>query len=50
MSNRAAARLRGDPLDLLAPREREMLKLTVEGSGIAATAQRLGVSPKTIET
>ena len=40
----------GDPLELLSPREREVLKLTVEGSSIAATAERLGVSPKSIET
>ena len=40
----------GDPLELLSPREREVLKFTVEGSSIAATAQRLGVSPKSIET
>ena len=42
--------LPGDSLDLLSPREREVLKLTVEGSNIAATAERLGVSPKSIET
>jgi len=40
----------GDPLGLLSLREREVLKLTVEGSSIADTAERLGVSPKSIET
>jgi DNA-binding NarL/FixJ family response regulator len=40
----------GDPLELLSLREREVLKLTVEGSSIADTAERLGISPKSIET
>ena len=40
----------GDLLELLSLREREVLKLTVEGSSIADTAEHLGVSPKSIET
>ena len=39
-----------DPLGLLSAREREVLRHTVEGHTIAQTAQRLGVSPKSIET
>jgi DNA-binding NarL/FixJ family response regulator len=41
---------RRDPVGLLSTREREVLRLTVEGSTIAQTAQRLGISPKSIET
>lgn len=37
-------------LDLLSAREREVLRHTVEGRTIAETAQRLGVSPKSVET
>ena len=40
----------GDPLGLLSTREREVLQLTVEGHTIAETAQRLGLSPKSVET
>lgn len=39
-----------DPLDWLTAREREVLQLTVEGRTIAETAERLGISPKSIET
>ena len=39
-----------DPLDWLSVREREVLQLTVEGRTIAETAQRLGISPKSVET
>lgn len=39
-----------DPLSLLSAREREVLRHTVEGRTIAETAQRLGVSPKSVET
>ena len=39
-----------DPLALVSAREREVLQLTVEGRSIADTAERLGVSPKSIET
>lgn len=39
-----------DPLALLTPRQREVLQLLAEGVAIKRIAQRLGVSPKTIET
>jgi DNA-binding NarL/FixJ family response regulator len=39
-----------DPLGRLSAREREVLRHTVEGRTIAETAQRLGLSPKSIET
>ena len=39
-----------DPLGRLSAREREVLRHTVEGCTIAETAQRLGLSPKSIET
>ena len=38
------------PLDLLSMREREVLQLTVEGHSSAAIAEKLDLSPKTIET
>jgi DNA-binding NarL/FixJ family response regulator len=38
------------PLQLLSMREKEVLQLTVEGHSSAAIAERLGLSPKTIET
>lgn len=37
-------------LGLLSEREREVLRLTVEGRSIAQTAQKLGLSPKSVET
>ena len=40
----------GDPLALLSTREREVLQLTVEGQSVTETAQRLGLSPKSVET
>lgn len=39
-----------DPLAPLSAREREVLRLTVEGCTIAETAQALGLSPKSVET
>ena len=39
-----------DALGLLSAREREVLRHMVEGRTIAETAQRLGLSPKSIET
>lgn len=39
-----------DPLGRLSAREREVLRHTVEGRTIAETAQRLGLSPKSVET
>ena len=38
------------PLELLSMREREVLQLTVEGHSSAAIAERMDLSPKTIET
>ena len=39
-----------DPLDRLSAREREVLQHTVEGRTIAETAERLQLSPKSVET
>jgi DNA-binding NarL/FixJ family response regulator len=41
---------RRDPMQQLSAREREVLRHTVQGRTIAQTAQRLGVSPKSVET
>jgi DNA-binding NarL/FixJ family response regulator len=38
------------PLELLSMREREVLQLTVEGHTSSAIAERMDLSPKTIET
>lgn len=38
------------PLELLSAREREVLQLTVEGHSSAAIAERMELSPKTVET
>ena len=38
------------PLEMLSMREREVLQLTVEGHTSAAIAERMELSPKTIET
>jgi DNA-binding NarL/FixJ family response regulator len=38
------------PLDQLSGREREVFQLTVEGNTSAAIAEKLGLSPKTVET
>ena len=38
------------PLDLLSMREREVLQLSVEGHSSAAIAEKLELSPKTIDT
>ena len=40
----------GDPLDRLSAREREVLQHTVEGRTIVETAERLQLSPKSVET
>jgi len=39
-----------NPLGRLSAREREVLRHTVEGLTIAETAQKLGLSPKSVET
>jgi len=39
-----------DPLDALTPRQREILQLVAEGHTSREIAQRLGLSPKTVET
>jgi DNA-binding NarL/FixJ family response regulator len=38
------------PLDSLSSRERQVLQLFVEGKSIAATAETLALSPRTVET
>ena len=39
-----------DPLEALTPRQREVLQLVAEGNSSKEVAQRLGLSPKTVET
>ena len=38
------------PIDLLSEREREVFQLTVEGNTSAAIAEKLSLSPKTVDT
>jgi DNA-binding CsgD family transcriptional regulator len=38
-----------DPLDALTPRQREILQLAAEGHSSKEIAQRLGLSPRTVE-
>jgi DNA-binding NarL/FixJ family response regulator len=40
----------GEPLDVLTPRQREILQLVAEGKSTKEVAQVLGVSVKTVET
>lgn len=48
----AAARAAGeyDPFERLSAREREVLQLLAEGASVIQIAERLGLSPKTVET
>jgi DNA-binding NarL/FixJ family response regulator len=39
-----------DPLEALSTREREVLQLTVEGNNTTAIAEKLHLSPRTVET
>jgi len=39
-----------EPLEALTPRQREVLQLVAEGNSSKEIAQRLGLSPKTVET
>ncbi len=41
---------RSDPLGRLSSRERQVLQMLAEGSGVAAIATTLSLSPKTVET
>ena len=43
-------RQKRSPIDQLSGREREVCQLTVEGNTSAAIAEKLGLSPKTVET
>src|SRR5437773_758752 len=47
---RLAERGPADPYDALTPREREVLQLTAEGYTGAAIAEKLFISPRTVET
>lgn len=48
--SRAEARGQGDDLELLTPREREVLQLLAEGLPNRAIAKQLNISVKTVET
>jgi RNA polymerase sigma factor (sigma-70 family) len=40
----------GDPLQKLSARERQVLQLIAEGTSVIEIGERLGLSPKTVET
>jgi DNA-binding NarL/FixJ family response regulator len=44
------ARAGSDPYERLTPRERQVLRLTVDGWSSTAVASKLGISPRTVET
>jgi DNA-binding NarL/FixJ family response regulator len=46
----AAPAPQGDVLDLLSPRERQIVRLVVQGHSSAAIGQQLHLSPKTVDT
>jgi DNA-binding NarL/FixJ family response regulator len=48
--NYARQRQERSPFELLSAREREVLQLTVEGATSAAIADKLNLSPKTVDT
>jgi len=48
--NYARQRQERSPFELLSAREREVLQLTVEGATSAAIAEKLALSPKTVDT
>jgi DNA-binding NarL/FixJ family response regulator len=48
--NYGRQRLERSPIELLSIREREVLQLTVEGATSAAIAEKLELSPKTVDT
>ncbi len=48
--NYARQRQERSPFELLSAREREVLQLTVEGATSAAIAEKLKLSPKTVDT
>jgi DNA-binding NarL/FixJ family response regulator len=49
-TNYARQRQERSPVELLSAREREVLQLTVEGATSAVIAEKLSLSPKTVDT
>ena len=39
-----------DPIDALSPREQEILKMVAEGTTSRGIAEKLAISPKTVDT
>ncbi len=50
LAGRLGARGDDDPLERLSAREREVLRMLADSLGIAVIAERLALSPKTVET